>query len=143
VVAITEPPRRTPCPCCGYPTLEERAAYEICCLCNWEDDGQDDPRADEVWGGPNGSYSLAAARQNFRHHWVMYSPDNDTRMFSGDSDVQLSEKKAMARAFDAMVGADETETERLWQMVTKCKEALDRELERRISEHEAAIATQS
>src|SRR5579863_7304160 len=28
------------CPCCGYPTLTDRDAYEICCLCNWEDDGQ-------------------------------------------------------------------------------------------------------
>jgi hypothetical protein len=29
------------CPCCGYPTLRSRDAYDICELCNWEDDGQD------------------------------------------------------------------------------------------------------
>lgn len=36
------------CPGCGYPTLGERAGYEICSVCNWEDDGQDDLEAGEV-----------------------------------------------------------------------------------------------
>ncbi|WP_210332701.1 CPCC family cysteine-rich protein [Methylosinus sp. H3A] len=53
------------CPCCGYRTLDERGAYEICPVCFWEDDGQDDHDADEVRGGPNGSLSLTRARQNF------------------------------------------------------------------------------
>lgn len=61
------------CPCCGLPTLGERAAYEICEVCWWEDEGQDDPRADEVWGGPNGAYSLTAARRNFEAHGHMYN----------------------------------------------------------------------
>jgi hypothetical protein len=39
--------------------------YEICPVCYWEDDGQDDADADEVLGGPNGSLSLTAARQNY------------------------------------------------------------------------------
>jgi hypothetical protein len=30
---------RLSCPCCGYPTLGASGAYEICFLCNWEDDG--------------------------------------------------------------------------------------------------------
>lgn len=54
------------CPCCGYLTLGERAAYDLCPVCFWEDDGQDDPHADEVRGGPNGHLSLAAARANFQ-----------------------------------------------------------------------------
>jgi len=53
------------CPCCGYLTLGERGGYDICVVCFWEDDGQDDPDADAVWGGPNGSLSLTAARANF------------------------------------------------------------------------------
>src|SRR5262245_34825945 len=61
-----------PCPCCGYRTLDQRGSYEICELCNWEDDGQDDPHADEIWGGPNGSYSLTEARENFKRHRIMY-----------------------------------------------------------------------
>jgi hypothetical protein len=54
------------CPCCGSVTLAERSAYEICPVCYWEDDGQDDHDADIVRGGPNGKLSLTAARVNFR-----------------------------------------------------------------------------
>lgn len=50
------------CPCCHYLTLDSRAGYDICPECGWEDDGQDDPHAHEVWGGPNGSESLTDAR---------------------------------------------------------------------------------
>ena len=60
------------CPCCGLPTLGERASYEICVVCWWEDDGQDNDAADKVWGGPNGRYSLIAARNNFLNHGHMY-----------------------------------------------------------------------
>jgi len=54
------------CPCCGFPTLNERGGYDICILCKWEDDGQDDINADEVLGGPNESFSLTEARDNFQ-----------------------------------------------------------------------------
>ena len=54
------------CPCCGFRTLGERGGYEICSVCFWEDDGQDEHDADEVRGGPNGDLSLTQARQNFR-----------------------------------------------------------------------------
>jgi cysteine-rich CPCC protein len=53
------------CPVCGYPTHLERGGFDICHLCNWEDDGQDDPAADEVKGGSNGDFSLREARENF------------------------------------------------------------------------------
>ncbi|GGK46377.1 membrane protein [Planomonospora parontospora subsp. parontospora] len=53
------------CPCCGYVTLDERGGFEICPVCFWEDDGQDDPDADVVLGGPNGRLSLTQARRNF------------------------------------------------------------------------------
>ena len=54
------------CPCCGFLTLDERGSYEICPVCFWEDDGQDDVDADVVRGGPNGALSLTEARANFR-----------------------------------------------------------------------------
>jgi hypothetical protein len=60
------------CPCSGLPTLSERSSWDICNVCWWEDDGQDDPRANEVWGGPNKQYSLSAARANFLSHGHMY-----------------------------------------------------------------------
>lgn len=53
------------CPCCGYLTLAGRGDYEICDVCFWEDDGQDEHDATVVRGGPNGRLSLTQARQNF------------------------------------------------------------------------------
>lgn len=54
------------CPCCGCKTLSEREAFEICPVCFWEDDGQDDHDADVVRGGPNASLSLTLARANYQ-----------------------------------------------------------------------------
>lgn len=54
------------CPCCGYKTLDERGSYEICSVCFWEDDGQDDKDANIMRGGPNSSLSLKQARANFQ-----------------------------------------------------------------------------
>ncbi len=54
------------CPCCGFSTLTERGGDEICEVCFWEDDGQDDHDADEVRGGPNDELTLTIARQNFQ-----------------------------------------------------------------------------
>ena len=53
------------CPCCGYLTLPSRNEYEICPICWWEDDGQDNADADKVFGGPNYDLSLTQARANF------------------------------------------------------------------------------
>jgi len=50
------------CPSCGFPTLNERGGYEICSVCNWEDDNQDDESTDEIWGGPNSNLSLTQNR---------------------------------------------------------------------------------
>ena len=49
------------CPCCGFASLSERGACEICPVCEWQDASAD---ADVERGGPNAS-SLAAARQRF------------------------------------------------------------------------------
>jgi hypothetical protein len=53
------------CPCCHFRTLSERGGCQICPICFWEDDGQDDHDAELVRGGPNGSLSLMQARLNF------------------------------------------------------------------------------
>lgn len=65
-------PRRAICPCCLFPTLNGRGAFEICVVCWWEDDGQSNQDADEVRGGPNSHYSLTCARRNFADHGHMY-----------------------------------------------------------------------
>lgn len=54
------------CPCCGSKTLPERGGFDICPVCFWEDDGQDDQDADVVRGGPNGAISLTQARLNYK-----------------------------------------------------------------------------
>jgi hypothetical protein len=53
------------CPCCKYKTLRGRGHNEICPVCFWEDDGQDEVDADKVLGGPNSNLSLRQAQENF------------------------------------------------------------------------------
>jgi len=60
------------CQCCGYPTLPERDAWNMCYLCFWEDDGQDDADADVILSGPNSNFSLSMARLNFDKYYFMY-----------------------------------------------------------------------
>ena len=67
-------PELIPCPCCGYRTIGERAVYEICPICWWEDDGQDNMDADIVMGGPNDNVSLTQARANFLKFGI-YNPN--------------------------------------------------------------------
>jgi hypothetical protein len=53
------------CPCCRSLTLCGRAEDEICPVCYWEDDGQDDHDADQIRGGPNRNLSLRDAQKNY------------------------------------------------------------------------------
>jgi hypothetical protein len=67
-----EPLKLSPCPCCGSRTIGEIGNYEICVVCWWEDDGQDNENADEI-GGANNGISLTQARYNFIKHGI-YDP---------------------------------------------------------------------
>ncbi len=58
-----EPGMRYACPCCRFLTLPERDGYDICPVCYWEDDGQDDHDADVKRGGSNHGISLTQGRQ--------------------------------------------------------------------------------
>lgn len=51
------------CPVCGHRTLTERAMYEICLECGWEDEGDDDD--DQGRGGPNGDYTVKTYREEY------------------------------------------------------------------------------
>lgn len=64
MAAIPELPLR--CPCCRNKTLMQRGEFDICPVCFWEDDGQDDDDALDVRGGPNGDLSLAEGQLNYR-----------------------------------------------------------------------------
>lgn len=53
------------CPCCGYLTLAEKppGTFEICPVCNWEDDNVQ--AADPTYEGGANGVSLEQARNNF------------------------------------------------------------------------------
>ncbi len=53
------------CPCCGYRTLKTPGTMELCPVCWWEDDGQEDGDAGEVRLTVNGALSLTEARMHF------------------------------------------------------------------------------
>ncbi|QWA20891.1 hypothetical protein KJK32_04975 [Streptomyces sp. JCM17656] len=76
------------CPCCFQRTLEERANFEICPECGWEDDGQDDADAHIVRGGPNGSLSLTQARLDYLEEVTETGDESATR---GGEGLWLSE----------------------------------------------------
>lgn len=82
------------CPCCGRAVLAERNSYEICKVCWWEDDGQDNARADTVMGGPNYGLSLTQGRVNFLIHGISEPSRNDLR-----SHQDHPQKYAVARVF--------------------------------------------
>ena len=54
------------CPCCGYKTLTSPESMDLCPVCWWEDDGQEDPDADDVRRTVNGDLSLKEARAFFQ-----------------------------------------------------------------------------
>lgn len=93
---------RYKCPCCGYPTLDSEAGYDICTICNWEDDGQSEEDADEILGGPNGEYSLTQARDNFRKYMCMYEPGKDMRLTGGDTTEEIELKKELMLAYESI-----------------------------------------
>ena len=116
---------RFTCPCCGYPTLGSRAHYEICKICWWEDDGQDEHDADVVRGGPNHHYSLAAAQRNFARYLVVYPPDEDTRVGGADSREEAELKRELIASFEAMLyNPPVHEIRRLWVRVVALEQAL-------------------
>lgn len=87
------------CPCCGYPTISNDI-YDICPICGWEDDGQDDDEAEIVRGGPNGGLSLTEARQNFVGLGGKYRAA-DPRYASNVA--ATSERACLTKAYDALL----------------------------------------
>ncbi len=59
-------PARYRCPCCGARTLTAPASMDLCPVCWWEDDGQEDGDASEVRLTVNGDLSLSDAREHYR-----------------------------------------------------------------------------
>ncbi|RKQ51701.1 Cysteine-rich CPCC [Roseivirga pacifica] len=70
---IGEPVKLESCPCCGYRTIGARGNYDICKVCWWEDDGQDNQHPERIIGGPNYGISLAMGRYNYLSYGL-YDP---------------------------------------------------------------------
>ena len=118
-----------PCACCGYPTLDG-IPYEVCVLCGWEHNGQDDPHADEVWEGANHGYSLAEARRNFEHHLSMFSSERDRLAAGVDRAHEQGLKQSLIAVFDRMPFAPAEALEGLWEEVDRLTRLLDAEVDR-------------
>ncbi len=82
------------CPGCGFPTLEERGAFEICIICSWEDDGQDDNARSmlarlELSGikisGPNGGLTLMDNRTN-----IGRILESNAALIAGETDFDVA-----------------------------------------------------
>ncbi len=111
---------RADCPCCGYPTLPEHGAFELCVLCDWENDFQDDADADEVLGGPNGDESLTDARRRFEQYRRSPASGTPLRRIDGGQDTLAEHvvKRALIATFDAIMSeADHHRRDALWQQV--------------------------
>lgn len=83
------------CPCCKYDTISEKGRFDLCYLCSWEDDGQDDPWADEIKGGPNSDYSLSEARFNFNRFHTMYRPSDQAFLKNRSPEIDVIKKELM------------------------------------------------
>jgi len=109
------------CFCCGYPTLTERAEYDICCLCWWEDVGLDDPSITS----PGHSTPLWRARQNFADHLTMYERGKDTRAGGPDSFLIVQAKKALIAAYEALrLSLKKTSLSSLWKLARDAEKRL-------------------
>lgn len=125
------------CPCCGYPTLREAGAYEICILCWWEDDGQGEDEADVVRGGPNGDLSLTVARANFEDHLAIYPIGHDTRIGGADTREEVIAKRAIVEGVQRIRrGVAEEQTDNIWAQIEAAERVLQAETDRKIREQE-------
>jgi len=118
-------PTRT-CSCCGYLTLQQRGAHEICWLCWWEDNGQDDSTADEVRGGPNWKYSLTEARRNFERYEREWLKTTGPRPASLALATPAELRRHMLSAFEEILAGSQTGES--WTVISECREVLARHL---------------
>ncbi|HYH98762.1 CPCC family cysteine-rich protein [Hyalangium sp.] len=107
-------PSKHLCSCCRLPTLAERGESEVCDVCWWEDNAQDDADAEVVRGGPNGDYSLAEARRNFLEHGSMYRAGDRIHRWAGrppspEERPLLDKVLAAGERFRAAVTPDQEE----------------------------------
>ena len=114
-----------------HKTLERRDKHEICCLCIWEDDGEDDTNTDGWGGGPNGAYSLTQARANFLAFGTMYHPENNTTVTGNDSAEIVALKRELIGLYEALPSMDEDRLVAHWKGILDQERTLRKAEEKR------------
>jgi Cysteine-rich CPCC len=117
---------RVPCPCCGFVTLEAPGEYDICVLCNWEDEGLGEADLDER-SGANHGYTLRRARENFTDHRDMYDKGDAA---AKRSPAKVAAKKQLIAAFRALRARPADEHEALWATIEHAESAIWTDLQR-------------
>lgn len=111
--------KREKCPCCRYPTLQYRGQTEICRLCEWEDDNQNEAEAAQILGGPNKDYSLREAGINFKMNFIMYRGKRKV------SDVKAIEvKKRLISAFEGLEKDKQRNRSEMWNEILMIEKEL-------------------
>ncbi|WP_165347150.1 CPCC family cysteine-rich protein [Gottfriedia acidiceleris] len=115
--------KREICPCCGYPTLEERDKCDICMLCHWEDlpFGENFEDVD-----PNNDSYIAESRRNFNKYYIMYS---EKRILDMQTPQKIEAKKALISAYEELKkgNSDPVTYRKLWRKAKCCEYNLMRE----------------
>lgn len=117
---------RYQCPCCNYYTLVESASYNICPICNWEDDGTIDL---SKHSGPNHT-TLERGRQNFLDHCDMYELEHRIRDFPSWYERRNELRHAIMKALSNSEADDGAEFEGI---LDQYYEELEHYLDRRSS----------
>lgn len=80
-MSVAEP--KSQCPCCDYFAIDGRGCFDICPICNWEDDGLDPENPDHLEGGdggPNGM-TLREGRNVWGNYRALKGPGADAAQF--------------------------------------------------------------
>jgi len=107
------------CAACGFPTLTQQVKYDYCSACHWEDDGSDDPDANEV-SQVNGGITLNQARNNVLDNGTMFSHADVAWMHPSSYESIFSEeaylyRKRMFQLFDGLMELNDDEAmEQQW-----------------------------
>ena len=111
------------CNCCGYKTIKERDNYEICPICNWEDEKINIDSLEETLDFNSCNYlSLFEAQENFikqltdtstNHNLGLNQFIKDASFISAKEKVykQIANKKEFLKEFFSTITPDENEEE--------------------------------
>lgn len=117
------------CPSCGFPTLTEKGGYDICTICDWEDDGQDDADAGEHLGGPN-KISLTQSRLQIGRELKLIADSlhGDIIIEPGQFFRILKEHEERMKTAEDKIKPDGNTNDPAWENWTRTRALIKREL---------------